>query len=188
MKKIFYALLCVFVLFGCTTAPTKWSDPRKAAAIARPQFNASIVPDYTSWNGTKMVEYRGFTTLVLTVENKTDADIEIDWNRTQFIHNGATNGGFYYQGIIVANRDAPRRNETIIGNRTFRRNLSPSAMAFWFCLDPRACWWEPNFLPFGENGILLTLMINGQRVQEKMNLTVADAWYVTPGVGASSGR
>jgi hypothetical protein len=83
MRRLSLVLFCVLILSACTTAPTKWSDPRRSATIARPQFNASIVPDYVSWNGTKMVTYRGFTTLVLTVENKTDDDIEIDWNRTQ---------------------------------------------------------------------------------------------------------
>lgn len=170
MRKLSVVFFCIFFLSACASAP-KWSDPKGLSAITTPQFHASIVPAYPYWDGNNEYAPRNFSSLTLRIENKTDKDFEIDWNHTLFIHNGATNSGFSYRGIILRDRDLPRKNDIIIAGSTFTRNLTPNALTSLYCSKKR-CMWTQNSLPNGENGVFLTLIIDGKKVQTKMSATI----------------
>ena len=80
MKRIIFISIFVMMIFsfvGCAT----WKAVPEITKASNPYFNASL-------------STLDFWTLILKVQNKTDKNIEIVWNKTYFIDpTGGTHGG-----------------------------------------------------------------------------------------------
>jgi len=62
----------------------------------------------------------------LTIRNKTNKNIELNWNKTLYITGGQTSGGFMFEGVVYAERNNPKPADLIFGNSTFTKEISPS--------------------------------------------------------------
>ena len=119
-----------------------------------------------------------FEFFLLSVSNKSDQDLEIDWNQTRYIYNGKLYGGFAFEGI----RPEDIKNSTIPsavipkGSR-FSKEIAPiKLMAFVPLRDKRLgpdhAGISPGPLPAGENGIFLVIRQNGKEVREKIAVNI----------------
>jgi len=113
----------------------------------------------------------------LTVTNRTDKNLEIDWNKTRYVYNGSSRGVFVFKGIKpedIKNLTIP--SDIIPARSTLSKEISP------YKLIARAPVREsgsergiyPGLLPKGENGIRLLVRQNGKEIAEKMTVNIVD--------------
>lgn len=68
--------------------------------------------------------YKYFT---LTIVNKSKNDLKLSWNESYFLENDTANGGFMFDGVQYANRDAPKQDLLILPNTTITKDIYPTA-------------------------------------------------------------
>jgi hypothetical protein len=109
-----------------------------------------------------------YSAFLLRVENKTLKDLELDWNKTLFIENGKTNGGFMFEGIVYKDRNNPKPPDIIFGNSIFEKVIFPNNLVF-FLSDMRPRWGHTPF-HLGENGVYLTIKVDGREINQKLSV------------------
>ena len=171
-KKV--ALSIIFVLFvftGCVTS-TVWESTPTVQNAENEYYEAFLEP---LTKGRKF-----FVSFRLSVTNKTDKDFEIDWNKTKYVHNGRTRGGFVFKGIKPEDiRNSTIPADTILGEDTFSKVISPYKLLARAPLRESSVGATestiyPGILPTGENGILLVIRQNGKEVVERITLTIVE--------------
>lgn len=154
MKVSFYsAAVIVALLSGCVTVPTKYINPP----------TSTINNDFVT--GTLMAmcdEPTECNTFDLKLENKTDETLEIDWNRSYYINNGKADGGLYFNGIIVAQRNNPRPPDIILPKSSFQKSLVPNKH-LELALFPLAHWKTKDF-EGNSHGVYVTLKSGAKEV------------------------
>ena len=162
-KKVCFSVL-LFLIVGCVPKYT-WRAIPVIQQVDNQSYTARIHP---------ISKYEGvFAGFRLTVDNKTGLDIEIDWNRTLYLHNGQTSGGFMYEGIIYANRNNPKAPDIVFANSTFEKEIWPCNLVYYHRgLSADFSGWEHNTFPAGQNGVYLTMKVNAHEVHEKLMLDV----------------
>ena len=148
MKKI-AAFICLWVIIGCAS----WKSIPQVAKNSNPYFDVSMCSE-------------SFWTFNLKVKNKTDKNIEIDWNRTYFIDVlGNTNGRFTFgEENYWEDRNMVPPPTIIFPNTVMEKNLYPVANRYW----KRS--WQWSYMDLGKNGILLTALVDGKIIEERMYL------------------
>lgn len=150
-------VLIVLLLASCSVAPT----PFKGTWVTRPHYhevdNSLCKARITPQKGNNA--YYAF--FMLTVVNKSDAVLTIDWNTSRYLHNGTPQGVLVFEGIdpeAVKNSAVPL--EPIAPGGQLERNLMPMRLIAWTPIKERkanARGISPGMLPAGKNGILLSL-------------------------------
>jgi len=111
---------------------------------------------------------KAYTAFILTIVNKTSQDLELDWNKTLYIYNGETKGGFMFEGIVYKDRNNPKPPDIIFANSTFTKVIFPNSNVQF------TSWgWEHIPLPLGENGIYLVVKVGEKEIKEKLNLVLS---------------
>jgi hypothetical protein len=169
-KKV--ALSIIFILFvftGCVSS-TVWRSTPIVQNAENEYYEAQLEP-LTN-------DHKFFVSFRLTVTNKTAKNLEIDWNKTVYIHNGRTRGGFVFKGIKPEDiRKSTVPADTIPGGHTFSKVISPYKLVAWAPLRESSVGGTessiyPGILPAGENGMVLVVRLNGKEVIEKITLTI----------------
>jgi len=114
----------------------------------------------------------------LTVINKSDKNLEIDWNKTRYIYNGRTRGGFVFKGIKpedIKNLTIP--SDIVSAGKTFSKEIAPAKLVAWAPYRDRSVGKNESgisygIIPEGENGINLVVRYNGKEVREQITLTI----------------
>ena len=130
---IFTALL---IHQGCAPAKKVWVSNPMVQSTQNPYYNARIEP--------LTRDHDFFVSFRLTVRNKADKNLVIDWNKTRYIHNGRTRGGFVFKGIKpedVKNSTIPP--DTILAGGFFSKEIMPyKLLARAPIRDPSDCQTE----------------------------------------------
>ena len=160
MKRVFCVLIAVGALIsGCATVPEKPKNPPSADINGKFVKGKLIavcdVPDEC-------------TTFEVTLNNMIEETIEIDWNRSYYINNSKPDGGLYFDGIIIAQRNNPRSPDIILPKSSFQRKLVPNN-SFNLSLFPLAHW-EIKKFEGNSHGVYLTLKSGGK--EENINISV----------------
>jgi len=162
MKKIFFLLLIfAFVGVSCTTISTPWEIASGEGAVSNQYFRAWIKP--ASYDNVK----EGYRAFLLTVQNKTDDVIVLDWNESRFIENDRENGGFIFSGVLYSMKDDPKAPDLITANSKFTKYLLP--LAYLENVDGS---WQHMPMKQGVNGMLLAVRFGDKLVKEKMTVTL----------------
>ena len=160
MKKtlcILVSLSFLAVGIGCATKQLWMSSPNMEHA-ANEYFDATISPIYT-FDG-----YKGFN---LYIHNKTTGNLEVDWNNTFYLYKGEKQGGFWFKGIPYADRNKPRP-PGIVKGAPFAQEIYPSSLLYLSTYYAKA--WIHESMKAGENGIYLTVKVDGKEVAETLSL------------------
>lgn len=107
------------------------------------------------------------TGFLLFVKNKTNSDIEIDWNKTMFITRGTTSGGFMFEGIIYAQRSAPKNPDVVFSKGSFTKMIYPVNLVEY--TSGKYGGWSHAGMPNGETGVYLVTKIGSQ--ENKLKIT-----------------
>ena len=105
----------------------------------------------------------------LTIENKSSQDIQVVWDKTMFINQSNTDGGFMFQGIVYKDRNNPKPPDIVFPKAKFNRVILPNNLVEYM----GAKWggWFHNSMNNGDFGVYLTLLVNGVEKHEKMTMS-----------------
>ncbi|MBW1798362.1 MAG: hypothetical protein JRJ21_08170 [Deltaproteobacteria bacterium] len=153
---------------GCAPTLVSVSNPEIQTA-GNPYYDARLEPLSRGRNF--------FVVFRLTVTNRTDKNLEIDWNKTRYVYNGSSRGVFVFKGIKpedIKNLTIPP--DIIPARGTFSKEISP------YRLIARAPIREGSsergiysgLLPKGENGIRLLVRQNGKEIVEQITVNIVD--------------
>jgi len=160
MKK--KLLICVFLgLFfiglGCASQQPWRSDPNMQQA-SNEYYDATISPIYI-FNG-----YKGF---MLYIHNKSTEDLEVDWDNTFYIFDGKKKGGFIFRNMRSG--DKPK-TPSIIAGSMFSKEIFPGKLAEFSTIAMSTIH---NPMQPGENGVLLSVKVDGKQITETLILDIS---------------
>ncbi len=141
-KHILYSFFILYMILGCSIFGSRyWDYMPIRESINNEFFEATISPGTTRTNG--------FNFLIFRIKNKSDGDIEINWDKTFYIDaNGEKNGFFLLS-------KSPSR--IITANSTFEKHIYPTKL-------------KKNIMKKGVHGIFLSVMVNGQEINGEMTV------------------
>jgi hypothetical protein len=152
MKKVIFILILVVASISFVGCGGKYITVPEKAKASNPYYTASLSTE-------------DFTTLVLSVTNNTDKNIEIIWSRTFYIDSsGGTNGYFSFgKETFWEEKDYTTAPAVIFPRASISRILYPMANRYW------SKGWYWNNLSLGINGVYLTVMADGKEITEKIS-------------------
>jgi len=98
----------------------------------------------------------------LTIQNLTNSDLELDWNKTLFIANGTTAGGFMFDGILYKDRNNPKPPDIIFAKSSFEKTIYPNKYVEYYD------GWHNRRMPPGEYGVYLNIKVGDKEIKEKL--------------------
>ncbi len=163
-------ILMLLVSVGCAPTYTYKSIP-VSQKLDTEVFSANFEP--VKRNGEKF-----YSLFKLTVINKSKMPLEIDWNKTLYLHGKTKQGGFVFKGIEpenVKNKAVP--SDLIDPEQTFVKEISPlSKVALAQRKDKTAGNSEPGLyagiLPPGKNGIYLVLRQGSNAIKKIISVEI----------------
>lgn len=175
MKKFTGFIITLLVLLLTWCAPTKkiWTSDPAFQSADNSYFKARIEPIKRDSKDRNF-----FVLFRLTIINKTDKNLEIDWNKTRYILNGMNYGRFVFQGVdpeALKNLTIPF--DTIPAGINFSKEIAPLKLIGKAPLRDRSVGvnqssFSPGIIPEGENGIYLVVRYSEKEVREKIMLTI----------------
>lgn len=165
MTRYVLAGLCVTVVTtlaacaGLNLAPPEWSSAPEVAKAGNESVSMElrVKPD---WPGPK-----AFT---LTVVNATDRNVELNWNKTLYVREGQTSGGFMFEGIVYAERNNSKPPDIIFPRSALTKTIWPTTLTSY---QPGRHWgWHNEVMSVGMNGAYVTVVVDGKEVGERLEL------------------
>jgi hypothetical protein len=162
MRPLFpHAWMIAGVVFASACASPEWKSDPEVATVDNEFLTVSIRPVCHEWIGCN--------SFVLRIVNKTEKDIEVNWNRTLYIRNGQTSGGFMFEGVIFADRNNNKPPDVIFKQVPFTKVIWPSNLV---TLDRSPTGWRHIGMPNGRNGLYLTVVVSGKEINQRVELTI----------------
>jgi hypothetical protein len=143
--------------------PWIWKSDPEVQSVSNDFFDAQITPAWVTY-GTKSFR--------LTIKNKTEKPIELNWNKTLFISGGQTSGGFMYEGIVFAKRDEPKPMDVVFPKVVFKKEIWPNHLVK-FDPPPYGVGWVHWSMDAGVNGVYLTMIVDGKEINEKLTVDLS---------------
>lgn len=170
IKRI--VLTIIFIVFGSTGCSTTkvWTSIPQIRAIENPYYKVRFEP--LRKTDAFFVAFR------LEVDNQTDTDLKIDWNKTQYLLNGRAHGGFVFKGI---DREKIRKlaipDDVVYSGQTFSKEISPYTKLARAPIRTKGrsegeAAIQSGILPEGENGIVLVIRKNGDEIRERISVDI----------------
>jgi hypothetical protein len=150
-------LAAAILAAGCATTRTVVKAEPTVMQASNEYFDTTAMPRCGSYG------CEGFT---LQIKNKTSRDLEVNWNKTLYIARGQTSGGFMFEGVVYKDRSNPKSPDVVFGNGTFSKSIWPNNLVE-FSSGKYGGWRNEN-MPSGENGIYLTVNIDGKEITQKL--------------------
>ena len=170
-------LLSLVILVGCSAVRVYDTDP-SYKEVKNDYFYLLIEPQPAA---------RGnfFNAFRFVFENRTDKPMTIDWANTHYIHNGRRNGQFGWDGMKFEDLEKIRKNPhaKIEADETISEIIFPINLLARMSLSDRARLGGPGPegqfafgpLPEGKNGMLLTVVHSGKKIQETLVFNIREA-------------
>ena len=113
-----FILLCI--LEGCTTTQV-WTSTPQVSELGSSYYKAQLE--------TLKKEHPFYVLFRLEVTNKTKQDLRIDWNKTRYLLNGRSHGGFVFDGMDPENiRKLTLPDDIVPAGETFSKEIAPYRM------------------------------------------------------------
>lgn len=112
---------------------------------------------------------------VLSIKNNSSQDYFIDWNNSYYLQNGQYNGGFYFAGIVIKDRNNPKSDDIILPESTITKEIYPNILTEFYTNQlTQVVDWKKKGFPLGENGVYLTIKDGkGAKTTIKLNLKLS---------------
>ena len=161
-KKICMLIFIGLVMFivACASKPLWKSEPNLQQA-SNDYFDATISPIYI-FNA-----YKGF---ILNIHNKTTGSITVDWSNTFYVYNGKKQGGFWFEGIPYGEKKKTVSPDIVAGV-IFTKEIYPAKL---ITLSELAGAYVHEEMKPGENGVHLTVLIEGNPISETLMLNLSE--------------
>ena len=176
MRKTTFLVMLVGFVFsmftGCAPVMVSVSDPPLQTAT-NSYYDVKFEPLKQG--------LRSFVVFELTVANKTDEELQIDWNQTRYLYNRRPYGLFVFRGIepeaVKYQTIAP---DIISPKDTFTRIIAPHRLLAYAPFreqikqDPDEPAFSGGPIPAGESGILLVVKRKDQVIKEKLTVKITE--------------
>ena len=168
-QKALSVVILLCILAGCTTTQV-WTSVPQVSEYGGSYCKVLFEP--------LTKEHAFYVLFRLEVANKTKKGLRIDWNKTRYLLNGRSHGGFVFEGIDpqnISNLTIP--DDIVPAGGTFSKEIAPYRMLARAPLriKERSEGEEvikPGPLPAGENGIFLVIRQNGQELSDKVTVKI----------------
>ena len=154
---------------GCAPTLVSVSTP-EIQSVENVYFSAQFEPSSEGKNF--------FDRFRLKVVNKTQKDLEIDWNKTRYLYNGSDLGVFVFKGIKPENiKSLTIPPDIIPAGQSFTKDITPLKL---LAREPitgkgaKAGKITSGPIPTGESGIFLFIRQNGNTIKEKMTVKITE--------------
>ncbi len=169
--KIWSVLVLLIVLTAC--APTKKIKNWVSSPSVQKGGNKSFEARFEPLKGDK----KFFVSFRLSVMNKTDKNLKIDWNKTRYIYKGRPYGGFVFYGINPADIKNSIPPDLIAPGQLFSKEIFPANLVAFTpireeVLNKKGRGIYPGPIPAGENGISLVILQGEQEIVDKIVLKI----------------
>jgi hypothetical protein len=168
-KVLTLSVLLFCLPFGCAPKMTWTSDPMKQVR-GNEAYEVTLEPIKQ--------ENEFFVAFRISVKNKTDSELKIDWNNSQYIHGGKSQGGFLFKGIdpeMLKNRNIPV--DIIPPHGMLTKEIAPAKKVAWAPMRTSSTS-KPGLslgiLPPGENGVLLSVSRNGKDIPQQIAVKITE--------------
>lgn len=155
------AILGIILIIGGCASKTLWKSKPNLQQASNEYFVATISPIYT-FNA-----YKGF---ILAIHNKTSGSLEIDWSNTFYVYADQKEGGFWFEGIPYKDKKKPVPPDTITGV-IFTKEIYPEKL---ITLSQLAGAYVHEEMKPGENGVQLTVKVDGKPISETLTLNFSE--------------
>lgn len=168
--KVLGIVILLIMFSGCTKI-RMWTSSPQVSVFGNSYYKAQLEALRKSHNF--------YVSFQLDVTNKTEQDLRIDWNKTRYILNGRSNGGFVFKGMDPQNISKQTIPDDIVpAGKTFSKEVSPYRMLARTPLRHKERSegedvFKPGPLPAGENGILLVIYQDIMEIAEKVTIRIA---------------
>ena len=152
----FVILIAILSIIGCATPNVRMAV--RPGVLYQESYDIVLNPQLNK--NSKADSY------LLTINNKTSSNIELDWNKTFWVQKGSASGGFMFDGIPYEDREKPKPPDIILPNTKFEKIIFPNELVVYMIGRYRGFF--HGLLPAGRNGIYLTLKIDGEEINEKV--------------------
>jgi hypothetical protein len=159
-------------LIGCSGVQTLsnvvWTAQPESREVDNPLFLAEFEPQKR--------EYPYYASFLLTLTNKSDADLIVDWNASRYLIDGRSQGVFVFEGVdptMVKNATIPA--EAVAPGAVFSREIMPLRLIAWSPIKEKTTTHRsisPGILPVGENGIRLAIRHNGEQMTIPLSIRI----------------
>jgi hypothetical protein len=157
----------VFALAGCAGFEVYGSDPQ-VQRVSNDYFAAELEPQLKAGQSF-------FTTFGFALTNKTNKELQIDWENTFYLLNGRSYGRFLWEGVTWDGLTEIRSKPfiTVAPGDTITRVIFPKKLVGRAsAMSKGGVQYTQGALPAGENGILLFVRQNGKVIREKMVIVI----------------
>jgi len=169
--KIWSIVFLLILLTAC--APTKKIKNWISSPSVQKGGNKSFGVRFEPLKGDK----KFFVSFRLSVMNKTNKSLKIDWNKTRYIYKGQPYGGFVFYGIDPATIKDSIPPDFIEPGKLFSKEIFPTNLVAFtpireVVLDKKGQGIYPGPIPAGESGISLVILQGEQEIVEKIVLNI----------------
>lgn len=156
---LFASVAIAVVLSGCAAPTHRTEYTSTPTAVENPiEFiEASIVPNCRRYD---------CESLTLTVKNKSSKAIEVNWNKTIFLANGQSSGGFIFDGVYLSDVNAPKAPDVVLSKGELKKMVWPAKLAKY--TSGKYGGWSHRDIPMGSVGIYLTITADGKDYSQVM--------------------
>lgn len=160
-------LLILGLTGGCATVRV-WSSLPAAKTLENDHFSASFEP-------LRKEDQRYFSSFLVTLHNKTDQPIIIDWEKSRYLYNGRTSGLFLSEETTAKNVNNPP-SDTVAPGATLSKRIAPVTLLGYqrvvSAQKPSEETFSAGVVPEGENGIHLVVRSKEKEIAERITVTI----------------
>lgn len=165
-------VLVWLTFWGCSGAQSParaiWTTLPESFEVDNQLFEATLTP--------KKGEYPFFTFFHLKLSNKSNADLIVDWNASQYVFNGKPQGVLVFEGIDPETiKAATVPTDTVAPGAVFTRDVMPLRLIAWSPIrekSPGRGSITPGMLPAGQNGIRLAVRHANAQMTIPLNVQI----------------
>jgi hypothetical protein len=154
--------LVTVTVLACGTTRHIWKSEPEHQRLSNDYFDIELSP---------VCDQEGCQAFRLSVSNKTDHVIKIDWNKTTYITNGVHAAGFMLPGQQPKSSKKPKSPELIRPHFSRSGTIWPSALVY--ATRESIEHWKHGIMSPGENGINLWLKVNGKEMSERLTVVLS---------------
>jgi len=165
-KQILFMTVFILLVTGCIDRYVWKADPASFRVDNNKYYSSQITP-FSSLTSPGFGIDTGYNGFILNIHNHTDKILKLDWDKTYYILNGQTYGGFMFEGIVYRERNNPKPPDIIFPNGKLLKNIWPNNLVSF-----SGKYWHNEEFPEGENGVYLTLIADGKEINEKLTVNI----------------
>lgn len=172
MKNASICIIILSLLTGCATQSAYTSTIALKTDYSDAHFDNDLLSAKITYSDcTKQsVQNVGCKAFIFQLTNKSKEDILIDWNKTVYIEDGQSSGGFMFEGIIYKDRNAAKSNDVVFPGSTITKVIWPNNLVSYS--PGRYSGWQHRHMPMAKNGVYL--LISDDKNKEQRIKLMAD--------------